>query len=862
LGVERALMVTQLPLTHKAAASSQQSLTPLMRQYGEIKKQCPDAILFFRLGDFYEMFFEDAVTAAPILDIALTSRDKKAKVPIPLCGVPYHSAKGYITKLLDAGFKVALCEQTESPTPGKKIVARAITKIITPSTRSSEEGLSADQTQWIMSITGTSSKTLVWLDVQEGVIEYAHDLDLSQAHRQVQRVNPSEVVSTSLDIKKLLGRDVEVIDLPPMAQVKQEVVARFKVHDIDLEGEALKGEVYQSLHMLLTYIEEINLQKMGVLQVPGQILFDDYLKIDAATFEHLDIFSKNRPSLFALLNRTQSATGLRTLQKWLKRPLRHIPQIQDRLDAVAYLIQDTTARQTLQKHLKCIRDVGRGVNRVMASKAKVSDLLAIRVTLQIIPSIQAVLAGTNTQSLKKISAMLDTLESLSKLLEQALKESPEQGPDKKNIICDGYDARLDQYRTLANNHAAWMAELESNERKRTGIGSLKIGYNKVFGYYLEATKIHLDKIPDDYIRKQTLVNAERYITPSLKDKEQAVLEAKANITEREHAIFEMLTQACQNSMSPLIANQDALGQLDALLSLADVSCAQNYCRPQWIESSCIDIKKGRHPVVEHALMEVPFVPNDVKLDDDHYFMLLTGPNMAGKSTVMRQVALIVMMAQIGCFVPAEHAKLGIVDQIFTRIGAQDDVSQGQSTFMVEMNEAAHILQHATNQSLILLDEIGRGTSTFDGLSIAWAVSRHIHDKIKAKTMFATHYHELGELAASLPAMVCYQMRVRIWKSDIIFLRKLEQGRAEKSYGIEVAQLAGLPSEVIAQAKEALKELENNVPISKDVHSLPLAPSTYLLEIQNQLDKIDLDNMTPRQAWDVLFGLKAHQQGTC
>lgn len=871
MGVKRWPPMTQLSLTtplpgpqkkieKKLKQNTDAPLTPLMRQYTEIKKQCPDAILFFRLGDFYEMFFEDAKLAAPILDIALTARDKKAKDPIPLCGVPHHSAKNYITKLLDHGLKVALCEQTEKPSPGKKLVARKITKIITPATRSTEEGLPGEDINWIVALIGEQSQTVVWMDVQEGSIKFTPKLMPSEAKRLITKINPSEIIVAQP--QKYFESISNLIPCPDISQVMRKVETRFDVAGIKIKNLNLDPPVCQGVYVLFEYVESINLHQIGCLQEPKHVSTQMHLKMDASTIGHLDLFSKQKPSLYKLLNRTRSAVGARTLQDWIGQPLVDVNNINVRLDSVTALIEDANARHALQTYFKHIYDVGRSVNRIMTAQAKVKDLMGIRSTLNQIPMIREVLATSTSPTLKIYEKKIKPLSSLTDLLNAALKDQPHQGLDKTGIINDGYDETLDTYRKLQDNHAAWMADLETQERKRTDIPTLKIGYNKVFGYYLEATKKYKDQIPPDYIRKQTLVNAERFITAALKDREEQVLDAKSNMIARETELFDQIVQACQAEIKSVLTNQRHLGELDALASLAQVSFECQYTRPVLSQNGSLNIVQGRHPVVEQAMIEVPFVPNDVSLDAAQSdFMLLTGPNMAGKSTVMRQVALIVIMSQMGCYVPAKQATISVVDQIFTRIGAQDDVSQGQSTFMVEMHETAFILKQATSQSLILLDEIGRGTSTYDGLCIAWSVSQYIHDHIKAKTMFATHYHELAEFAVKFKRMACYQMRVRVWKDDIIFLRKLEPGRAGKSYGVEVAQLAGLPNQVLDDARKMLKHLESATRKPNIINIKPesLPPSTdlnpLLASLIGALKKTNMDDITPRQALDMMVEFK-------
>ncbi|MCB0271917.1 MAG: DNA mismatch repair protein MutS [Bdellovibrionales bacterium] len=838
--------------------ADQKALTPLMRQYMEIKKQCPEAILFFRLGDFYEMFFEDAKIAAPVLDIALTSRDKNAKDPIPLCGVPYHSATAYITKLLDAGFKVAVCEQVEEPQPGKKIVERKIVRIITPGIRSDEEGLRSEQVNYIASIYQNKDVyTVCWIDVHAGTVEYASCLNLVNVKQILSTVSPSEVVTfaakESTDL--VWNKEIQRIDTVSFDQAKASVLKKYGLNHESVLGLSEQQDVFFPLYMLFEYIEKINLFSLHNILSPREFKAEQYLQIDEVTQKNLELFSQTSENLFSLLNQTKTGPGARLLFQWIKRPLRNVSEITKRYDLIDDLISNPSMQKDFVKLVKEVRDLERLMSRIQSGKAFVRDLVSIRQTLEQIPLIQILFTSDLCKNWNKLSLQLLPLTNLHHALSATIEENPSATLEQGGVIAQGVDKTLDHYRYLSKESKTWIASLQESERKRTGISSLKIGYNKVFGYYLEITNAHKDKVPSEYIRKQTLANAERYITPDLKAKEEEILQAKEKIREIETSIFQSLVKQCGDQSKELLHNANILSQMDVLQSLAKCALDHQYVRPMFVDTNVIDIVQGRHPIVESCLPS-GFVPNDVFLDQEKQnSILLTGPNMAGKSTVMRQTALIVVMAQMGSFVPAQSVKLSPVDQIFTRIGAQDEVTKGRSTFMVEMNETAYILSHATKQSLVLLDEIGRGTSTYDGVSIAWAVASYLHDRICAKTIFATHYHELLELTKNHKRMKSFKMNVRKWKDEIIFLRTMEEGSVERSYGIEVAQLAGLPSTVIQQAKSILSTLESSQHQVVKTQDKPLQSRTENHWIESELQKIQPDDLSPKSALEILYRLK-------
>jgi DNA mismatch repair protein MutS len=854
---------------------AQSAQTPLMRQYADIKKQAADAILFFRLGDFYEMFFEDAVTAAGILDIALTSRDKNAKNPIPLCGVPYHSAKSYIAKLLDAGKKVAICEQVGDPkaVKGKNIVERQIVRIITPGTRTDEDGLSAMATNTLASIYRHERQWfLAWLDIHAGSMQYAQVETLRQAQQILAMLTPAECIvadhqmakdSELAQMVKHLSCHVETMAGWQYEDAPQAVLKRYGTTHAKSLGLDETAPAMYPMFALLDYVETQNGHTIAHLQTPTSFSSSPYLQMDAATQANLELLptqgKAQRDTLFGVLAQTQTLPGTRLLKQWIAQPLQDMAEIERRLQCVQSLIEQTSTREKLTVLLKQVRDMERILPRVACKKPLVRDLLSIRQTLETIPAIAQALRDASVPSLVALAQKLPDLSSLHQILSDALTDDPPMQLHEGGVIRSSYDETLARLRKVSSQNQSWIVSLEQTLKKETNIGSLKVGYNKVFGYYVEVTKAHIDKVPDTFIRKQTLVNAERFITQELKAKEDEILEAKQQVGQVEAKLFQSVADQVSQHVEDILETSQQLAAIDVWLSLAQVAIQQSYVRPKLVQEGPIDIRDGRHPMVEVNVRDRPFVPNDLQMNDaDQRFILLTGPNMAGKSTIMRQAALMMVMAQMGSFVPASHASLPVVDQIFTRIGAQDDVSQGRSTFMVEMNETAHILRCATPRSFVLLDEIGRGTSTYDGLSIAWAVTEALHDDIQAKTMFATHYHELSALTKDKPAMVNMKMTIREWQGDIVFMHKMQPGEVEKSYGIEVAKLAGVPSSVIQRAKTILAELENDrAPAAAPASSEKSKPEAHVAvsAVERALVDLDVDACSPKEALDWLYTWK-------
>lgn len=845
-------------------------LTPMMHQYQEIKRQCPDAILLYRLGDFYEMFFDDAVQASKILDIALTSRDKSAKNPIPLCGVPHHSAKNYISKLLDAGLKVAVCEQVEDPATAKGIVKREIVKVISSGTRSDEEGLESTKLNLILSVFQKNKQfCLSWLDVSSGLIETTIMTEINEVKGFVLTLSPSEIVLPDDEETTASFSFLEESQYKRFATNKiqpwlyenaeNEVPKRFQVTHLASMGLESQTGSAETISGLFHYVENKNKIKLPHVQMPKWHASAEYATIDHVTQENLELFESRRgeanySNLFSVLNLTMTGMGARELRTRIQKPLQNLEKINHRLSQLDIFVEDTVLRNDVRHDLKIVTDIERILRRLASQMSSISDLVSLRSTLRQIPKLRAHLETKNQSALQSMLELLNPHVELFHLLESAIDDAPSFQMADGGFIRDGFNAELDRLRSLSEQNQSWIANLEAQEKKRTGISSLKISYNRVFGYYIEITKIHHDKVPQDYIRKQTLANAERYITPDLKEKELEIQSSKEKSIAIEQELLMSIRSKIVSHVGTLTKLASGLAQLDTTAALAQVAVQWQYVRPRVSQDFDIVIHNGRHPVVERNFSNGSYVPNDLALTKKDRLILLTGPNMAGKSTVMRQVALIVLLGQMGSYVPAESATIGIVDRIFTRIGASDDLSGGRSTFMVEMNETSQILLNASEKSFILLDEIGRGTSTYDGLSIAWAVAEDIDQRVKAKTIFATHYHELTQLAQTHPTICLMRMAIREWKNQIVFLRKTEKGVTERSYGIEVAELAGVRPNVIIRAKEILKGLESGNHILPDP-GMKAAEKIEGHPVVESLQNLDVDNLSPKQALEYLYTWK-------
>jgi DNA mismatch repair protein MutS len=797
----------------------------MMRQYLDLKAQHPGCMLFFRLGDFYEMFFEDAVKGAELLQITLTARAKGAD-KVPMCGVPYHSARRYIAKLIEQGLRVAICEQVEVPGSGPGIVRREVVRIITPGTVLDEEALDAQQNNFLAALTfDPKGAGAALLDVSTGDFLALEGPSLASLADELGRLGPREwVVQEGQEdapelsaLRRAMRQQPSVATLPKEAFELRKAEAYLKRHlsVTALDGFGLRDRAWatSAAGAALRYIKDT--QKTDAPHVDRLSVLErgECLVMDEASRANLEVLrtlkdGERRGSLLGVLDRTVTSPGSRLLARWLSAPLRSLPEIQARLDAVGELGQKGAWREELKGELKPVADVERLLSRLSTGTGNARDLLALSVSLSTFPRLAGLLSRCESPLLNGLSTPLLSFEALEQTLKAALLDEPAVTLKEGGLIRPGFNAELDELVALSTEGKDFLLKLEQRERERTGISSLKVRFNRVFGYYLEVTRANLHLVPNDYIRKQTTVGSERYITPELKTYEEKVLHAEERRSELEYQLFEKLRAQVLAQASLLRAAAAAVATADCLLAFAQCAAEYGYVRPVVDDSGLVEISAGRHPVVERVLKGEAFVPNDLQLDRaGAQLVVLTGPNMAGKSTIMRQVALTVLMAQAGSFVPASAARVGVCDRIFTRVGAADNLAEGQSTFMVEMTETANILHHATRDSLVILDEIGRGTSTYDGLSIAWAVAEHLHDKVGARTLFATHYHELTELAKDKPRVRNASVAVKESAGKVTFLRKLVPEGASRSYGIEVARIAGLPGEVLARARQLLLELE-------------------------------------------------------
>ncbi|MEK6689755.1 MAG: DNA mismatch repair protein MutS [Nitrospirota bacterium] len=870
-------------------------LTPLMNQYKSVKKDYPNAILFFRVGDFYEMFYEDAITASKVLQITLTSRNKGKEDQVPLCGVPYHAADSYITKLIRNGFKVAICEQVEDPKLAKGIVKRDVVRVITPGTFLSENALEAKENNFILSIYQKGKICgLAFADLSTG--DFSLYETVGSLEDEIVRLAPKEILyPEELNLSLLQTPNSELrIHLTPYSdwffdypEARKKLLNHFRVSS--LEGYGCEGLVVaiSAAGALISYLDEnlkvVDSTHRGTLENIKRIkplMKGSYMFLDAPTQRNLELTNSlsertKKDSLFGILDKTVTAMGGRLFKNWILYPLLDIEEINRKQDAVKILKDNLTLTEDIQERLKKVYDLERLIGRITLNLSNARDMIALKGSLRVIPEIKVLGEGLDSEKLSEVFERTEIFSEIIDLIEKSIHEDPPFTLREGRIIKNGYNEELDNLRSISSKGKGFIAELEQREKERTGINSLKVRHNKVFGYYIEVTKANLSRIPSDYMRKQTLVGAERFITPELKDYEEKVLRAEERILELEYEIFQKVREEMAKEAERIQRTAKAIAELDVLTSLAVVARYYNYCQPVVDEGETIEIVEGRHPVLERLDLGERFIQNDTLLDcDENQLMIITGPNMAGKSTYMRQVALIVLMAQIGSFIPAKEAKIGLVDRVFTRVGATDIITKGQSTFMVEMNETANILNNATKRSLIILDEIGRGTSTFDGVSIAWSVAEYIHENIKARTLFATHYHELTELALSMEGVKNYSISVKEWKDEIIFLRKIVEGGTDRSYGIQVARLAGLPEDVILRAKEVLSNLEkgelNEIGEPKLAHSDFKKPerrtnqldifTTQADPVVKELLGLDIINMTPLEALNKLYEFRKKLNG--
>jgi DNA mismatch repair protein MutS len=797
--------------------------TPMMQQYRDAKARHPGMLLLFRMGDFYELFDDDAETGARVLGLTLTSRDKT----VPMAGFPHHQLEAYLHKLLHSGFRVAVCDQVEDAALAKGLVRREVTRVITPGTVTEDDLLDPRASNHLvaLSVRGpTTDVGLAWLEVSTGQF-LAADVPADRLHDELTRLAPAEClcaehqaetagtsVSRLPNVPALTPRPDWTFD-PQTARAalqKQFGITTFAGFGFDDAQVCLTAA-----GALLLYAQEMLKTDLGHLRRLSPYAAGKVLRLDEVTRRSLELTrtlreGQRQGSLLAAIDRTVTTMGARLLQDWLLAPLAEQPAIEARLDAVGELAAETALRQELREALGAVQDLQRLTARVSTGRATPRDLGAIAKTLRLLPLVKAKITARRSVLLQELERALELCPDVRAALDAALVDDPPQSAKDGGVIQSGFDASLDELRQIARGGKEWIARFQAQEITRTGIGSLKVGFNQVFGYYIEITHTHAHKIPADYQRKQTLKNAERYITAELKEYEEKILSAEDKLKQREYELFVALRDQAAAQTQRLLQTGEVLARLDVLAALAELAVSRQYVRPELDDRAVLDLRDGRHPVLEQTLPPGTFVPNDIALvPDDGMFWLITGPNMSGKSTYIRQVAVLTLLAHIGSFVPAQAARVGITDRIFTRVGASDELSRGQSTFMVEMTEAANILNNATPKSLVILDEIGRGTSTYDGVSLAWAITEYLHTQVGCRALFATHYHELAQLAETLPQLRNYNVLVREWQDDIVFLHKIAPGSADKSYGIHVARLAGIPGEVLERAREVLQQLETH-----------------------------------------------------
>lgn len=869
--------------------------TPMMQHYLKTHEEYKDCILFYRLGDFYEMFFDDAKVVSKELELTLTGKSCGAEERAPMCGIPYHAAETYLTRLVKKGYKVAICEQVEDPKLAKGMVKREVTRVVTPGTTLNAQALDETKNNYIMCIAyigdhyGISSADITTGDY------YVTEVDSERKLLdEVNKYQPTEIICNEAfyisgididDMKNRMGIVIYSLDAWYFSDETAQMTLKdhFKVRDLEGLGLADYDSGVVAAGALLKYLYETQKTTLSNLVAIHPYTTGKFMIIDSSTRRNLELVEtlrekQKRGSLLWVLDKTRTAMGARTLRSFVEQPLIERTEIEERYDAIDEFNTNAITREEIREYLNPVYDLERLITRVTYQTASPRDLIAFRNSIHMLPPIKTLMSDFQSPLLKRLYEQLDTLDELYELIERSITEEPPLTLHDGGILKEGYNEEVDRLRKAKTDGKSWLADLEAKEREKTGIKNLKIKYNKVFGYYLEVTNSFKDMVPEYFTRKQTLANAERFITPELKELEDVILGAEDKLIVLEYELFREVRQKVADEVVRIQKTAKAVAQIDVFASLATVAEQNNYCRPKLNEKGLIDIKDGRHPVVERMIQNEMFVANDTYLDNgSNRVSIITGPNMAGKSTYMRQSALIVLMAQIGSFVPAKSAKIGIVDRIFTRVGASDDLASGQSTFMVEMSEVANILRNATSNSLLILDEIGRGTSTFDGLSIAWAVVEHISNPrlLGAKTLFATHYHELTELEGKLNSVNNYCIAVKEKGDDIVFLRKIVKGGADKSYGIQVAKLAGVPDNVIERAKEIVEELSNN-DITKIVQNISAEGSSKrskpkldevdleqisLLDtmdndtILNELKELDLGQMTPIEAMNKLYELQ-------
>lgn len=861
-------------------------LTPMMEQYMGIKEQYQDCILLYRLGDFYEMFFDDAITASKVLEIALTGRDCGQEERAPMCGVPFHAVDTYIPKLIENGYKVAICEQLESPAEAKGIVKRDVVRIITPGTIIDQNMLDEKSNNYLCCTYIDKGFGMCYADISTGDLYVTENISLSDfdinnnkrydfLKEEILKINPSEIISNKHTGIDSIDSMMNCLEILSYNEYKEIILKHFNVVSLDSFGLSDNHYAVMSLGMLIKYLNHT--QKTSLEQLNKLHFYNvgEYLYLDSSTRKNLELIEtvrgkKGQGTLYNVLDYTNTAMGGRQLKKWIEEPLKNIKLINSRLDAVEELYNNVMISNNIKEYLKTVYDIERLISRIVYGNCNGRDLNALKQSLSHLPDLKLELSGINSKIFVDIYETFDTLEDIYDLIDKSIIEEPPISVKEGGIIKQGFNEELDEIKEITINGKNWISELQNKERELTGIKNLKIGYTKVFGYYLEVTKSYMNLVPDYFIRKQTLANCERYVTPELKEMEAKILNADEQMMKLEYELFLQIRQHIKDQVVRIQETAFSVAVIDTLNSLAIAAVKNNYVRPEMNNNGYMKITDGRHPVIEKIMKNEMFVPNDTFIDNkEHRMSIITGPNMAGKSTYMRQVALIALLAHIGSFIPAKSAEICVLDKIFTRVGASDDLSQGQSTFMVEMSEVSNILNNATDNSLLILDEIGRGTSTYDGLSIAWSVVEYITKKIKAKTLFATHYHELSELESKLKSVKNYRILIKETDDKIIFLRKIAEGSVDRSYGIQVANLAGLPEEVVLRAKEILKQLDDsdiNKPFAKkkkdrvtdefqvsmfQADPMEKSKNKEYKELTETIKNIDINNITPVKAFTLL-----------
>ena len=858
-------------------------VTPMMQNYLDTKEKYKDCILFYRLGDFYEMFFDDAITVSKELELTLTGKDCGLEERAPMCGIPHHARDTYITKLIEKGYKVAICEQLEDPRYAKGIVKRDVVKIVTPGTITDLTMLDEKKNNYIASVFMDRKEAAIsFCDVSTGefFVSSINGIDvITKLLNEISRIAPSEIIlSDSTKENSLFFKEFNRVFDIYVSTYNNSEKSKFLIDILEKQEITLSKYEYEAATLLINYIEET--QKSSIEQINTITKYDieKYMQLDSSTRKNLEILESNREhtkkgSLLWVLDETVTAMGGRALRHWLESPLLNKIEIEKRQNAVEVLVNNNMFRDDLQDMLKTVYDIERLISKVVGGSVNARELTSLKNSLKRLPELKKLITNivekTNDEYFTEFLNSIDTLEDVYTLIDKAIIEDAGVTIKEGGIIKDGFSKQVDDYRNASTKGQEWLMELEAKEKELTGIKGkwLRIGYNRVFGYYIEVTNSYKSQVPEDrYIRKQTLAGAERYVTEELKEIEEKILGAKEKLIDLEYDLFCKIREEVALQVIRIQKTASIISILDVLCSFATVAINNNYVKPKITEDGIIDVKNGRHAVVEKALKNEQFIPNDAFLNNTtDRFLIITGPNMAGKSTYMRQIAIITYMSQLGSFVPADSATISIVDRIFTRIGASDDLATGQSTFMVEMKELSNILENATKNSLVILDEIGRGTSTYDGLAIAWSTVEYMTDKVGAKTLFATHYHELIELESKIEGVKNYSIEVKEKGDEVIFLRKIVAGGADESYGIYVAKLAGIKKPVISRAKEILKYLENVDLAKKTIDEKRKKITTEevqvdmfnykMAEVTGMLEKIDLDELTPKDALEVLYKLK-------